>query len=82
MLSGFMWAVATASWFITNRSLSEPVAFTILSTLPPAIGALIGTFVFKEITTKSNRIRLAIGLITALLSAILSALSKKAKQSC
>lgn len=37
---------------------------------------------FVVLQSASNRIKLAVGLFTAILSTILSALSKKAKQSC
>lgn len=44
-----MFGIATSCWFVANRSLSEPVAFPIMTTLPAVIAAFVGKFVFKEI---------------------------------
>ena len=51
--SGIMWAVATGCWFIANKSLSEPVAFPIVTTVPGAIASLFwGVCIFKEIKVR------------------------------
>jgi glucose uptake protein GlcU len=33
ILSGVMWAIAQAGWFIANQTLSEPVSFPIITTV-------------------------------------------------
>ena len=33
MLSGVMWGIGQAAWFIANAALSEPVSFPIITTV-------------------------------------------------
>ncbi|KAJ8320878.1 hypothetical protein KUTeg_002465 [Tegillarca granosa] len=54
LISGIMFGIATSCWFVANRSLSEPVAFPIMTTLPAVIAAFVGKFVFKEIEGKDR----------------------------
>ena len=64
IVSGLMWGVATACWFVSNQTLSEPVAFPIITTGPGAVASLFwGVMVFKEIkvTAESQRIQNYIG---------------------
>lgn len=54
IVSGILWAIATASWFIANRALSEPVAFPIIATGPGAIASLFwGVLIFHEIKVRN-----------------------------
>ena len=54
-VSGTMYAVATSLWFVANRSLSEPVSFPIISTVPPGISLVVGILVYKEIRVCTRR---------------------------
>ncbi|XP_071087351.1 transmembrane protein 144-like isoform X2 [Haliotis cracherodii] len=49
IVSSLMWGVGTASWFIANKALSDPVSFPIISTMSMGISLLIGIVAFKEI---------------------------------
>lgn len=48
-VSGLMWGVATSSWFVANKVLSEAVAFPIVTTGPGVVASILGVVVFKEI---------------------------------
>ena len=48
-ISGLMWGVATSSWFVANKVLSESVAFPIVTTGPGVIASILGVVVFREI---------------------------------
>ncbi|XP_060064810.1 transmembrane protein 144-like [Ylistrum balloti] len=76
IISGIMWAAATASWFLANRILSEPVAFPIITTLPSVVASILGIFVFKEIRGKRNILILLLGFCMAGSGAVLAGLSK------
>ncbi len=52
VISGLMWGVANALWFIANKTLSEPVSFPIISTIPMGVSLLVGILLFKEITVR------------------------------
>ncbi|KAK7471345.1 hypothetical protein BaRGS_00036020 [Batillaria attramentaria] len=55
VVSGAMWGVATACWFVANKALSEPVSFPIVTTGPGAIASLFwGVVVFGEIKGRRN----------------------------
>lgn len=82
LVSGIMWGIATACWFVTNKALSEPVAFPIMTTLPAVMASFVGTFVFKEIRGRTNMLKLFLGFAVATTGAILSALSKTGNSSC
>lgn len=82
IISGIMWALATAAWFVANEALSEPVAFPIITTLPPVIASILGTCFFKEIRGKKNIIILLLGFCLAGSGAVLAGLSKHANKNC
>ena len=48
-ISGLMWGVATSSWFVANKVLSNAIAFPIVTTGPAVIASLLGVFAFHEI---------------------------------
>ena len=51
-ISGLMWGVATSSWFIANKTLSNATAFPIVTTGPAVIASLLGVFAFHEIKVR------------------------------
>ena len=54
-----MWGVATSSWFIANKTLSNAIAFPIVTTGPAVIASLLGVFAFHEI-----KVSLKLNLVT------------------
>ncbi|KAL3880825.1 hypothetical protein ACJMK2_033032 [Sinanodonta woodiana] len=81
-VSGLMWGIATSSYFVANKALSEPVAFPIISTGPTIVAALIGLLVFREIRGKRNLLTLLLGFSVAITGALLAGLSKNSSKSC
>ncbi|KAL5012498.1 hypothetical protein ScPMuIL_011049 [Solemya velum] len=77
MVSGLMWGIATACWFVSNKTLSEPVAFPIITTGPAVVAALWGLLVFKEIRGVRNYIILLIAFCLVISCGVLAGLSKK-----
>ncbi|KAL5014967.1 hypothetical protein ScPMuIL_009237, partial [Solemya velum] len=82
LASGLMWGVATACWFVSNKTLSEPVAFPIITTGPAVIASMWGVFLFKEIKGHRNIAILLLGFCFVGAGATLSGLSKIAKPKC
>jgi glucose uptake protein GlcU len=54
IISGIMWGIAQAAWFVANRELSLAIAFPIISTMPAIIAASIGYFYFGEMQGERN----------------------------
>lgn len=76
IISGVMWSIATASWFLANKVLSNAVAFPIVTTIPAVIASVWGVFVFKEIKGARNISILLVGFCFSGGGAILAGLSK------
>ncbi|XP_046369877.2 transmembrane protein 144-like [Haliotis rufescens] len=76
IVSGLMWGVGTASWFIANKSLSDPVSFPIISTVPMGISLLIGIVAFKEIKGCRNISIVAVAMTLTIVGAVVAGLSK------
>ncbi|CAD5113163.1 DgyrCDS2352 [Dimorphilus gyrociliatus] len=76
IISGIMWGIADAGWFIANKVLSAPISFPIITTAPPLIGVLWGTLVFKEIRGKKNYALLILAGLITIAGAVLTGLSK------
>ncbi|XP_035827242.1 transmembrane protein 144 isoform X2 [Aplysia californica] len=77
IVSGIMWGIATASWYIANATLSESVTFPIISTAPAAIASLFwGVVVFHEIKGKRNILILIAAFCIMSGGAVLAGLSK------
>ena len=53
-VSGLMWGVATSSWFVANKVLSNAIAFPIVTTGPAVIASLLGVFAFHEIKVRQK----------------------------
>jgi glucose uptake protein GlcU len=53
-ISGIMWGIAEAAYFLANGKLGFPVSFPIISAGPGFVGAMFGVFYFKEITGTEN----------------------------
>ncbi|KAK2190561.1 hypothetical protein NP493_76g05027 [Ridgeia piscesae] len=75
MLSGVMWGIGQAAWFIANAALSEPVSFPIITTVPGIIGALWGIY-FREIRGKRNILVMLGAFAITISGAITTAMSK------
>lgn len=76
VISGVMWGIATACWFVANKALSEPVSFPIVSTGPGAIASLFwGVVVFKEIKGRRNILVLLLAFTFTAAGAILAGVS-------
>ncbi|XP_071087417.1 transmembrane protein 144-like [Haliotis cracherodii] len=76
IVSGLMWGVGTASWFIANKALSDPVSFPIISTVPMGISLLIGIVAFKEIKGCRNISIVAFAMTLTIAGAVVAGLSK------
>mmetsp|Transcript_26682 Transcript_26682/g.83526 ORF Transcript_26682/g.83526 Transcript_26682/m.83526 type:complete len:315 (+) Transcript_26682:485-1429(+) len=76
MISGAMWGVATASWFLANGSLGFSVAFPIITSGPGMVGALWGIFVFGEIKGQRNLLILSGAFAMTLGACVLIGLSR------
>ncbi|XP_060566093.1 transmembrane protein 144-like isoform X1 [Ruditapes philippinarum] len=81
-VSGLMWGVATSSWFVANKVLSESVAFPIVTTGPGVIASILGVVVFREIQGRKNILILLLGMTVTITGSVLAGLSKKAAKQC
>ncbi len=54
LLSGALWGMAQAAWFVANAALGEPITFPIITTCPALIATICGMVFFKEITVSSD----------------------------
>ncbi|XP_071489622.1 transmembrane protein 144-like [Diadema antillarum] len=76
LVSGWMWALAQAGWFVANSTLTESVSFPIVTTGPSIIAALWSVFYFREISGAKNYILLLVALVVGGAGVALVALSK------
>ncbi|XP_067661380.1 transmembrane protein 144-like isoform X1 [Haliotis asinina] len=76
LVSGLMWGVAGAGWFISNMALSDPVSFPIISTVPMGISLLIGVLAFKEIKGRRNIIIVVVAMTFTIAGAVVAGVSK------
>jgi glucose uptake protein GlcU len=74
-ISGVMWGIAQACWFLANDALGFSIAFPIICTGPGLVSALWGIFLFGEIQGRKNFIALSIACCFTLSSSICIALS-------
>ncbi|XP_053398631.1 transmembrane protein 144-like isoform X2 [Mercenaria mercenaria] len=79
-VSGLMWGIATSSWFVANKVLSESVAFPIVTTGPGVVASILGVVVFREIQGRKNILILLLGMTVTITGSVLAGLSKKEKQ--
>lgn len=75
-ISGLMWGIATSSWFIANKVLSNAIAFPIVTTGPAVIASLLGVFAFHEIKGRRNYLILSLAMTVTVTGAVLTGLSK------
>lgn len=71
-----MWGIATSSWFIANKVLSNAIAFPIVTTGPAVIASLLGVFAFHEIKGRRNYLILSLAMTVTVTGAVLTGLSK------
>ncbi|GFO15981.1 transmembrane protein 144-like [Plakobranchus ocellatus] len=77
VISGILWAIATACWFVANAELSVSVSFPIVSTGPSAIASLFwGVCVFGEIRGVRNILILVAGFLVMTAGALLAGFSR------
>ncbi|RUS74234.1 hypothetical protein EGW08_018002 [Elysia chlorotica] len=77
LVSGILWAIATACWFVANAELSESVSFPIVSTGPSAIASLFwGVCVFREVRGVRNILILVSGFLVMTAGALLAGFSR------
>ncbi|XP_046569095.1 transmembrane protein 144-like [Haliotis rubra] len=76
LVAGLMWGVGTASWFISNMVLSDPVSFPIVSTFPMGISLLIGVLAFKEIKGRRNIIIVVVAMTFTIAGSVVAGVSK------
>ncbi|XP_071087066.1 transmembrane protein 144-like isoform X1 [Haliotis cracherodii] len=76
LVSGAMWGIATAGWFIANAALSEPVSFPIISTIPGGIALALGIIVFREIRGLRNILISLVAMSFTVTGAVLAGMSK------
>ncbi|XP_067663546.1 transmembrane protein 144-like [Haliotis asinina] len=76
LVSGAMWGIATAGWFLANESLSEPVSFPIIATLPGGIALALGILVFREIRGRRNILVSLLAMSFTITGAVLAGMSK------
>jgi hypothetical protein len=76
LISGVMWGIAQASWFIANDALSVAVAFPVITSGPGIVSSLWGVFVFGEIRGRRNYLVLSFAIFLALTGCILIGISK------
>jgi len=77
MISGVMWAIADACWFIANNYLSEAISFPIITTGPGIVASLWGVLLFREVKGCKNYIVMAVAYTFTITGAVLAGLSKK-----
>lgn len=66
VISGILWAVAQAAWFVANENLSYPESFPLVCLGPGMVASLWGVFLFKEITGTRNYILLCVNFAFAI----------------
>eukprot|EP00117_Sycon_ciliatum_P013028 scpid60302/ scgid6022/ Transmembrane protein 144 len=76
LMSGVMWAIADASWFIANEKLSQAVAFPLITTGPGLVGAVVGIIFFGEIKGKRNFVFLGCAFLMTIIGVAQVAVSK------
>jgi len=76
-LSGLMWGIADAMWFVANENLQLVVSFPIITCGPGLVGALWGVFYLKELKGLHNYIVLSIICVLTVTSGVLVSLSHK-----
>jgi glucose uptake protein GlcU len=74
-LSGIMWGIAEAAYFLANGKLGFPVSFPMISAGPGFVGAAYGVFYFKEITGTDNLRMLAAAMCVTIPALVLVGVS-------
>lgn len=74
-IAGLTLGIANAAFFVANASLSQAIAFPIVSCAPGMLGALLGVTVYKEIKGTRNYFMLTIACILTVIGTFFSGLS-------
>ena len=75
-ISGTLWAIAQASWFVATTQLGLVVAYPLVASGPSLVGSLWGALVFREIRGSRNVVLLFVASILLVISATLITLSR------
>ncbi|VDK57221.1 unnamed protein product [Anisakis simplex] len=75
-ITGSMWAIAQAAWFVANDRISQAISFPINAMMPGVCAALWSVFYFREIQGSRNFRLLFSAISVTVLGAVLVALSK------
>lgn len=75
MLCGAMWAVASASFMITNGTLGMTIGYPIISIGPMIVSSLWAVLLFREIQGTANFAILAVAIALNLACVLCTALS-------
>uniref|UniRef100_A0A0N4ZNA5 Transmembrane protein 144 n=1 Tax=Parastrongyloides trichosuri TaxID=131310 RepID=A0A0N4ZNA5_PARTI len=76
LVAGLLWTAGQSSFFVANENLSQSISFPIITTLPGVVASFWSIFFFREITTKTNLIKLVIACTITLTGVIIVSLSK------
>jgi len=76
-LSGVIWGLAQACWFVANESLGVTIAYPIITTGPGVVASLWGVCVFREIKGKQNLTMLMFAFFVSVIAITLICLSKQ-----
>jgi len=75
-LSGVVWGIAQACWFVANENLGLTTAYPIITTGPGIVASFWGVCVFGEIKGKENLTVLMFALIDSFIAIALITMSK------
>jgi len=75
-LSGVLWGISQASWFVANDNLGLTTAYPIITTGPGLVASLWGVCIFGEVTGKRNLTVLMIAFFVSCVAVALITLSK------
>jgi len=75
-LSGVIWGVSQACWFVANENLGVTTAYPIITTGPGIVASLWGVVVFREIKGKRNLYMLMLAFFISFIAIMLICLSK------
>lgn len=75
-VSGVVWGISDACWFIANDNLGLTTAFPVITTGPGIVASLWGVCVFGEVTGRRNLTVLMVAFVISFIAVTLITLSK------
>lgn len=76
LISGIMWGLADAMWFVANENLGYVVAFPIILSGPGILASLVGIFCLGELKGRRNAMVAALVSLLVLVGAVLISMSR------